>query len=252
MSIDLNTAQEQTRGPIPPDSLVVVRLHIRPPQEGRAGSTPGLTAAQRSSMQYLNCEFEVLAGSYKGNKIWNNYNVEGAKDEGQRKAVEISMRFLRAMVEAARGILPSDQSPQAVQSRRLQSWMEMDNIVLPIQVDCEISQPDKNNKRYVNNTVKKIITPEHEAYEALMQGGEVITSNPLPQIGQAAAQNGNPMPPWGANQGQAPAAGQTQGASQNTVSQVRPPWGAPTPQAQGVMPPPAFPSEAGGMEDVPF
>ena len=66
MSIDLNTAPEQTRGAIPPDSLVVVRLHIRPPQEGRAGSTPGLTAAQRSSMQYLNCEFEVLAGGFKG------------------------------------------------------------------------------------------------------------------------------------------------------------------------------------------
>ena len=177
--IDLNNAPEQTRGPIPPDSLVVVRLHLRPPQEGRAGSAPGLTASQSSSMQYLNCELEVLAGSFKGNKIWNNYNVEGAQTDGQRKAVDISMRSLRAMVEAARGILPQDQSPQAAQQRRLQSWMELDNIIFPVQVDCEISQPDRNNKRYVNNTIKKIITPGHEAYDSLMKGGEVITTNPL-------------------------------------------------------------------------
>ena len=248
--IDLNNAPEQTRGPIPPDSLVVVRLHLRPPQEGRAGSAPGLTASQSSSMQYLNCELEVLAGSFKGNKIWNNYNVEGAQTDGQRKAVDISMRSLRAMVEAARGILPQDQSPQAAQQRRLQSWMELDNIIFPVQVDCEISQPDRNNKRYVNNTIKKIITPGHEAYDSLMKGGEVITTNPLPQISQAPAQGNNPMPPWGANQGQP--SGQTQSVAQNAAPPARPQWGAPASQVQGAMPPPAFPSEAAGMDDVPF
>ena len=251
--IDLNTAPEQSRGPIPPDSLVVVRLHLRPAPEGRTGSAPGLTRAQSSSMEYLNCEFEVMAGGFKSGKIWNNYSVAGAQNEGQRKAVDISMRFLRAMVEAARGILPEDQTPQATQQRRLQGWMDLDNIIFPVQVGCEISQPDRNNKRYVNNTIKKIITPDHEAYETLMQGGEVISSNPIPQIGQAQAQGGSPMPPWGA--GQNPPAGQPRAAAPGSAA--RPPWGAPAQsqsQPQGPMPPPgpAFPSEAAHMDDVPF
>lgn len=197
MSIDFNTAGEQREGTtaIPPGSMVLVQLTLRTPKAGREGSAPGLTRAN-SGMDYLDCEFEVIAGTYKGNKIWNNYNVGGAVSDGQRKAVEISMRSLRAMVEAGRGINPKDNSPTAAAGRRLNAWTDLNGLACPVVVGCEISTPNAQGKRYVNNTLERIVTPDKPEYSLLMDGGEVISDKPLPEIPAAAAPAAAPVAAW--------------------------------------------------------
>jgi len=197
MAIDLNQAEEQreARGAIPPKSKVLVKLNIRPAKEGFEGSAPGLTTA-RSGMEYLSCELEVLAGQFKGQKIWNNYNVQNASTDGQRKAIEISMRSIRAMVEASRNINPKDASPTAKQARLLNEWTDLDGIYFPVVVGCEVSTPNAQGTRYVNNTIEKIVTPDQDDYAMLMEGGEVITDNPLPKIPEAG-ESAPPSPAWG-------------------------------------------------------
>ena len=212
--IDLNTAEEQGegsgRGALPPDSIVMVQMNLRYPEAGKEGSMQGLTRA-RSGLEYLNCEFVVAAGSFQGAKFWNNLNVAGATTTGQKTAIDISMRTIRAMVEASRNINPKDASPQATQGRVLQSWDELNGIYFPVMVGCEVSEPRaKDGKRFVNNTLKRVITPDRPEYEQVWNGGEIITANPLPEI---------------------PA----------TATSAKPGWAAPAPQAAPMAPPAAPP-----------
>ena len=250
MSIDLNTAEEQSngtgKGAVPPDSIVLLQMTIRQATNGKQGSAPLLTRAQ-SGMEYLNCEFEVVQGSYKGAKFWNNLNVSGASTSGQKTAVDISMRTIRAMVEASRGVHPKDSSPQAAQARILQDWSELQGIYFPAMLDCEISDPDKNGKRWVNNKLKRVITPDkEEEFAHICNGGEIITANPLPVIEDAPA---SAKPDWAAKQ-PAPAPAPAQAATPRPAPTPAPrPAPAAAPNGQqpvpswGQTPPPATPPD---------
>ena len=116
MSIDLNQAGEQQTGSslvIPPKSKVQVQLSIIYPEAGRAGaSAPELTRAH-SGLEYLATKLTVTRGTFAGKVIYQNYNLAGAQTTGQQKAIDISVRSIRAMVEASRGVSPKDSSPTA-------------------------------------------------------------------------------------------------------------------------------------------
>jgi len=233
--IDLNTAEEQGegsgRGALPPDSIVMAQLNLRHPEAGKEGSMPGLTRA-RSGLEYLNCEFVVAAGSFQGAKFWNNLNVSGATTAGQKTSVDISMRTIRAMVEASRNINPKDASPQAAQGRVLQSWDELNGIYFPIMVGCEVSDPrPKDGKRFINNNLKRVITPDRPEYEQVWNGGEIITANPLPEI---PAETASAKPGWAA-----PAAPSAQPPRPAAPAPMAPPAGARPAPAWAQTPPPA-------------
>lgn len=259
MAIDFNGAEEQkeARGPIPPRSAVKVRLTVRQPRQ--PGAVEGLHYAN-SGAQCLDTEMEVVAGSFQGNKIWQMFVVGGTTD-GHAKAAQISMRTLRAMCEAARGINPKDQSPQAANGRRLNAWTDLHGMEFGVIVECEISQPsNRDGRRFVNNTVYRIITPDHELYQAVMAGGEMISDKPIPEITEAAQPSAAPS--WAAPAGSAAPQPQRQATMQPGS------WGAPPARTAAQTPPQpppaggaapawatqgaAFPSNASGMDDVPF
>ena len=265
MAIDFNEADEQREslGAIPPNSMVKVRLTIRQPQV--AGSDPMLKLSKKGDCEMLDCEFEVVAGQFATRKLWNNYIIDGVSD-GHKKAGQISMRTMRAIVEAMRGISPKDTSPAATQGRRIAQWSDLQGAEFGVVVG--VDQP-KPGDRYVNNTIKRILTADDEQYQHLMAGGELITDAPIPEIPQASAAAATPG--WAAPKA-APAA-PVQGALPTAPAAPKQAWQTPKtaaaattatpPQANGgmpkwaaptggQMPPPAFPSQASGMDDVPF
>ncbi|GAB6036180.1 hypothetical protein JCM15519_07390 [Fundidesulfovibrio butyratiphilus] len=274
MVIDFNDCEQQRDvvGAIPPDSIVLVRLNLRQPK--KPGSHPLICRAD-SGFEYLDGELEVLAGTYTGRKVWENFGV-GAQTEGGMKAVKIAGQKLRAIVEASRNILPDDQSPTAMQGRRLNDWAELNGVMFGIVVGC--AKP-RAGDQYVNNQIKKIVTPDHEVYSSVMNGGEFISDKPLPEIPQVT---GGAAPSWTApinHQKPAPSAAPTAWGAPPATSQqpaqqaqpqqsvaapnwAQPAQGQPAGQqphsygaAQGQAPATGqhvFPSEASGMDDVPF
>lgn len=223
--IDLNQAEEQREGTggkaCPPDSIVMVQLILRQPRAGSEGSMPMLVRAQ-SGLEQLGCEFVISGGAYGGAKWFDRLSVGNAHTEGQKKAVDIAMRTIRAMVEASRNINPKDASPQAAQARVLQSWEELNGIYFPAMVDAVVSEPNSQGKRFVNNKLKRVITPDRaEEYAHVWNGGEIISDKPLPEI---PAETASAKPGWAA------------------------PTPAPAPQAAPMAPPaaPPFPPTAAG------
>ena len=255
MSIDLNNAGEQQTGSslvIPPHSKVQVQLSIIYPEAGRAGSSaPELTRAH-SGLEYLATKLTVTRGTFAGKVIYQNFNLANAQTTGQQKAVDISIRSIRAMVEASRGIRPKDNSPTATQARKLQRWSELDGLTCFIVVDCEQSQPSHNGKVYINNRLYSVVTIDDPCYQQLTQQGEIISNEPVPEVQQTTAAAPAPRPSWVAQQ---PA---------SAASSLSPAWGQPAPAQQpatplqsaaptpswGTTPPPMAP--ANSSDTVPF
>lgn len=259
MSIDLNTAGEQQSGGsrvIPPKSKVQVQLAIIYPEASRAGtSAPELTRAY-SGLEYLATTLTVTRGTYADRVIYHNFNLANAQTSGQQKAVDISIRSIRAMVEAALGISPKDNSPKATQARKLQRWADLDGLSFFITVDCEQSQPSrKDGKVYINNRMHSVVTVDDPCYQQLLQQGEIISDEPIPEVQQHAAAAPAPQPNWATQQpsGAAPAPSPAWGqpsASQPAAPQPAAPAVAPAP-SWGT-PPPPMATPANGTDKVPF
>lgn len=244
MSIDLNTAGEQQTGSslvIPPHSKVQVQLSIIYPEAGRAGaSAPELTRAH-SGLEYLATKLTVTRGTFAGKVIYQNFNLANAQTTGQQKAVDISIRSIRAMVEASRGIRPKDNSPTATQARKLQRWSELDGLTCFVVVDCEQSQPSHKGKVYINNRLYSVVTIDDPCYQQLTQQGEMISNDPIPEVQQTATAAPAPRPSWVAQQ---PA---------SAASAPTPAWGQPAPTQQPATPlQPAAPTPSWGATPPPM
>lgn len=245
-------------GIVPPESMVVVRLHIQMPPQGRIGSAVELTRSKNSSTEFLNTELEVVEGQFKGAKIYHRFNVAGAVTPGQKKAVDIAMKQLCAILEVSRRITPDDASPQATEARRVHSWSDFEGMSFPIKVGCEASNTPKKNDPahyFVNNTLVKVITMADGEFASLSQPPfELISALPVPEFPVDGSASAPAQQSWGAPQAQ-PASVQTQVWGAPAAQQTPPPpTAAPTPGTN----PPSWAQSAPaqqtgpGTDQVPF
>lgn len=212
--IDMNSAEPQgapSAGAIPEDSIIPFKMTIRPPKAGKEGSQHALFCKSSKGNEYIDVEFEAL-GSFAGRKVWVNYTLVGSDT-----AAKISMRTLRAIVESARAIPPSDSSPQATAGRQLSDWYDFNGMTFLAKVGTVVEQSQKDGNWYINNTIKRIVTPDDEEY----QFGEKITDKPLPPIPDASQASAKPAP---------------------TAATAAPAWGAPP--AGSTAPPAVAPAVA--------
>jgi len=253
---NLNEASQQstgTTGAIPPDSCVVVRMHLRTASEvstGRRnpavqGSHPLLIKSGKSSLEYLDTVLEVVQGKYTGRKIFHKFNILGAQTEGQRKAVDISRAQIRALVEDARGIAPEDVSPQACQARNVEPD-DLEGMTFPIMVRCEPSQtPNKaGTEYYCNNTLFRVIVASDPQWKELQEKGEMISDQPVPTYPVAGGVSApESIPPFGGSSSAQANVTPSYFASQPTQTQ---------PSEQRMPPPNRMPAWGQKTDSVPF
>lgn len=190
--LNFNDAETQTerKGAVPAKSVVWVKLEIRPASGKRIKSNihPLMTVSKtNSSNHYFDCEFVVKSPSFEGRKIWNNFVVEGSE-----KAVNISMAFFRAAIEAARGICPDDASQAATTARQVNDWNDIQGMSFPVIVGIE---PSKPGDKYINNIIEKVVTPDKPEYAEVKEKGEIISDTALPEVDNTpTVTSGSPTP----------------------------------------------------------
>lgn len=179
---DFNSANEPSGfDPIPRGTIVRVRLSIRP--GGYDDSTQGWTGgyATRNSATgsvYLNAEYVVVDGAYARRKIWGLIGLYSAK--GPEWAA-MGRTFIKAILNSARGINPSDNSPSAQNARRINGFADLEGIEFLAKVDWEKDQNDQDKC-----VIKSAVTPDHKDYAALMAG--VASAPAAAPAGNAYAQ----------------------------------------------------------------
>src|SRR5262245_47191249 len=108
--------------PIPTGKIVSVSLHIR---AGGAGEGGLLKRSKDGACEMLDLEFTVIDGDYKNRKLWEYYVVEGGTTSGHKQAIDISRGVLKAIIDAVKGLEPSDTSDAARAARTVDyAWFE--------------------------------------------------------------------------------------------------------------------------------
>lgn len=169
---DFNSAGEQASFDLlPKGTLVKVRMTLRPGgfDDSSQGWTGGYaTCSESTGSVYLSAEFVVLEGEYSRRKLWSLiglYSPKGPEWSNMGRA------FIKALLNSARGIHPSDTGPAAQNARRITGFHELDGIEFLAKVDWE---KDANGQD--KNVIKTAITPDHKEYAALM--GTVTPPSP--------------------------------------------------------------------------
>lgn len=195
MGINFNEAPEQKvggGGPIPPRSVVKVSMKIRQPSQAKAHAQSHMITVYKTGLLGLDCEFVVEAGTFEGCKIWENVFLRPQFQEikltkGQEGICHRGDGLLRAIIEAARNIQPTDASQPATQARMINDWSDFDGMEFGVVVGVDTPKPED---QYINNTIIRVITPDQDEYQTIMAGGEIVSDKPIPDI--PAAKSGQP------------------------------------------------------------
>ncbi len=188
--INLNDAEpqkERVYGPIPAKSLVKVKLEIRQPKAGKADADDPAVTVYSSGLKGLDCEFTVTGGKFEGVRIWENLFLPPAfqtidLSKGQAGICNSSYSKMRAMVEAARGLDPNDPAAD----RNLASWFDLHGLEIPVKVGMNKIEP---GDEFINNNISKVLTPDAANFKTVMAGGEAISDEPIPELGNKPAQH---------------------------------------------------------------
>ncbi len=163
---DFNSAAEQSSYDlIPKGTMVRVRMTIKPggyddPSQGWTGGYA--TRSANTGSVYLNCEFVVLDGPFARRKMWSLiglYSTKGAE------WTNMGRTFIKAILNSARGINPTDNSPAAQNARRISGFADLEGIEFLGKVDWEKDQNGQDKC-----VIKSAVTPEHKEYAAHMNG----------------------------------------------------------------------------------
>ena len=207
---DFNNDAPQQFDNIPAGTLCKVRLSFQMPKPFDCGADPYFFKSQTSDAQYLSLDMVVMAGPYAKKHIFQNMMITGVSD----KSINITRSTFRAMLESARGILPTDMSENAQRARQVSGFADFEGMEFAIKVGIEKGSAGYEDK----NKIAVVITPDKKEYADIMAGKDVVGPAPL---NKPAAQS---APAWAKPAEQAPA---------NPQPQEAPAWAKPaTDQAQ--------------------
>ncbi len=246
--------KQHERGPIPPDSMVLLEMNLRQPKPELTGSDPWLRMSNDGMCEMLDCEFVVASGSFTGKRIWKLFVMDGGTEK-HKQIKDRNREVIRAILDSARNIDPDDHSDAAKAARRVSSFEDFIGIRFAAVIGVDRPKP---GDQYINNNIKRVITMADEEYATIMEGGEVITDKPIPEIPQAEPEPtkqtswGKPQTKEVAKQGNL-----MSGATASKQPAQKTTWGKPAAQATTTAKPqeqteeqPANEAEAGEQEKV--
>lgn len=189
--MDFSDAEQQTGDVIPQGTLAKVHMKIRPggyddPSKGWTGGYA--TRNETTGAVYLDCEYTIIGGKYAKRKVWSLIGLHSPKGP---KWEQMGRSFIRAALESARGIKPSDTSEASIKARQIGGFADLDGLEFVAKIDVEEGQNGYGDKNKINN----VIPVTHKDYAALMNGEGAAPQAPASSPAPQAAGNGG-LPAW--------------------------------------------------------
>lgn len=195
---DFNDAAPQMDfSPLPEKTKVWIVGKLR---YGNSPTDRALTKSQKvgSDSEYLDFEFTVAHGEYRGRKIFDNWTVAGGKtdEKGNSMAWVITKSRIRAALNSAWGIPPKDESEDSKRKRTITGWAQLDGIGFA----AELGVVPAKDGYQAKNKINRVIEPDDPDYGAIRTGNYV---NAAPQAAAPAwggGQQTSQQAPWGGQQ----------------------------------------------------
>ena len=160
-AFDYNTADGQRDlDVIPNGTIAVVQLNIR---AGDAGEDGLLKRSKNGEAEGLDCVFIVVEGPHAKRKFFNFAVLSGTTD-GHAQAADITRSRLRAILESARGVKPTDVS-EAAKKARIAEYRDFDGIRFLAKIGVEPAKGEYKAK----NTLASVITPDQKEWRPIEQ-----------------------------------------------------------------------------------
>jgi len=120
-------------------------------------------ATRTGNGSYIQLEFEVVSGEYKGRKLWGRYNIENSN----REAVEIGRSQFAAVCQAVNIPSPRDTS-------------ELHNCTLILSVKCRRRKDSDELENTIGGYKPKTGTVAPQAAAVAQQTSSPATTAPAP------------------------------------------------------------------------
>lgn len=138
-----------------------------------------------SKAKWADVEFTIIGGDYDRRKVWDRIFIDGDKmsERGAPMAQEIGMRTIRAIVDSAKNLQPSDQSETATSARQVSGIQDLNGMEICMKVGIK-----KGTNGYEDtNNLMVVLTPNKKEF---ISGGNVTaTAQPQqPQVQQPQVQ----------------------------------------------------------------
>lgn len=160
---DFNTATSTSYSPVPDGTIAKLVLRIKPggySDKSKGWSNGYATKSNSTDSIYLNCEFTVVEGKYKGRKLWSFIGLYSAKNDNQWG--DIGRSFIRNLLNSSNGFADNDKSEEATNARQIKSFADLDGLEFIAKVGIKEDEYGKKN------FIERIITPDDEAYNKVM------------------------------------------------------------------------------------
>jgi hypothetical protein len=169
---------------IPQDTVATVSTHIR---SGGVGEDGLLKRSKDGDCEMLDLEFTILDGPFKGRKFWMYLILTGTSD-GHAKAADISRGTLKAILDSALGLKPTDVSAEARAARTV-SLKKFDGMAFIARVSIEKgnAKNDGGGTFWADkNVLGGVVTPDKKEWHP--------TAQPPPFNGGAASSGASSAP----------------------------------------------------------
>ncbi len=146
-----------------------------------------LTRSKNGVAEGIDAVFTVTEGEYAKRKFFS-FMVTGGTTDGHAQAADITARRLRAILESAKGIKPSDVS-EAAKKARVADYADFDGIRFMAKLRVEPARGEYKAK----NVISEIITPDRKEWRPIAQEPKAVRPATA-----AAAANVTPIakPAW--------------------------------------------------------
>jgi hypothetical protein len=182
MTYDFNSAGAQrVFDVLPVGTLVVLQTMIKP---GKEGEDFLLTRTKAGDALGLKLDFEIVEGEHAGRHFFNFLVMEGTTD-GHAEAADISRRLLRAILESAKGIKPTDISEAAKAARSNVSLNDFNGMCFLAVTDVEPASGEYKAKTIIGH----VVTPEMKDWRPVAQKSRPNSS------ASSTAPSGSPLAP---------------------------------------------------------
>jgi hypothetical protein len=185
--MNFSDAEEQSSSDLIPNKTPVkVAMKIRAggyndPSKGWTGGYA--THKAESGAVYLDAEFTIIGGKYDKRKVWSLIGLHSSKGP---KWEQMGRSFIRAALESARGIGPTDASELAMKARQISGFGDLDGLEFAAFV--EVQKADAGSGYSDKNIIQTVIPATHKDYAALMSGmGAPAGTSSAPMSQQAKA-----------------------------------------------------------------
>lgn len=182
--MNFSDAEEQNSSDLIPNKTpvkVIMKIRAGSFNDPAKGWTGGFATQADSGAVYLDCEFTIVGGKYNKRKVWSLIGLHSPKGP---KWEAMGRSFIRAALESARGINPSDASDLAIKARQIGGFGDLDGMEFAAMV--EVQKADPGSSYSDKNVIQTVIPATHKDYAALMSGTAPTTSAPpLSQVAKA-------------------------------------------------------------------